>query len=124
MAAVDRDAIEIEPATDYLRRADFPEDNTRPLNEENTSDYIQRVQATIGVTKARTANVVAYILLGGVVLSLPVYVVAITVLPVGHYEQLATVFGKWYDVVAPLAGAVIGGLFGLTIADRRGNGGT
>jgi hypothetical protein len=122
MAAADRDAIELEPTTEYLRRVELPVD-TRPMNEENTSDYIKRVQATIGVTKARTANVVAYILLGGVVLSLPIYVVALAVLPVGHSEQLATVFAKWYDVVAPLAGAVIGGLFGLSIADKRGNGG-
>jgi hypothetical protein len=122
MTPADRDVIQIESAEDYLRRVELPIDNTPPLNEENVSDYIKRAQATIGMTKARTANSIAYILLGGVVLSLPVYVVAIAVLPTGHYEQLASVFSKWYDVVAPLAGAVIGGLFGLSVANRRGNG--
>jgi hypothetical protein len=34
-------------------------------------------------------------------------------------HDVDAVFGKWYDVVAPLVGAVIGALFGMTIASRQ-----
>ena len=84
--------------------------------------YVKRTKATIGLSKAKAANIVAYMLVGGLVSSLLLYVLAVALAPAEASEQIAAVFNKWYDVVAPLAGAVIGALFGMSIANRRDEG--
>ena len=71
--------------------------------------YIRRAKADVHRSKARAANWVALILVLGLVLSLPFYAVAIASVSseptATHVERI---FLKWYDVVSPLVGAVVG----------------
>lgn len=114
MAETEGDIFDLESTTTYVRRDDSP-----AVGLEHIDNYVRRTKADIVLSKAKAANIISYILLGGLVLSLPLYIIAIAIMPIEHAPQLASVFGKWYDVVAPLAGAVIGGLFGMSIANRR-----
>jgi hypothetical protein len=114
MAEADGDRLDLESITRYMIKTDNP-----TVGLEHVDSYVKRTKAAIGLSKAKAANVIAYILLGGLVVSLPLYIVALAIMPTGSYEQLALVFGKWYDVVAPLAGAIIGALFGMSLASRR-----
>ncbi len=86
---------------------------------EATDAYVKRARADVHRSKARAANWVALILVLGLVLSLPFYVVAIASLssePTStHIERI---FLKWYDVVSPLVGAVVGALFGLSFSEK------
>jgi hypothetical protein len=84
--------------------------------------YVTRSKAQRELVKARTAGRVALILVSGLVLSLPLYVfaMALSLSGIDFSDRITTVFTKWYDVMAPLVGAVIGALFGLSIANRRG----
>jgi hypothetical protein len=86
---------------------------------EATDVYLRRAKADVHRSKARAANRVALILVLGLVLSLPFYIVVIASLPseatTTHLERIVL---RWYDVVSPLVGAVIGALFGLTFSDR------
>jgi hypothetical protein len=89
------------------------------VDVEPTDAYVKRARADVHRSKARAANWVALILVLGLVLSLPFYVVAIASLSseptATHIERI---FLKWYDVVSPLVGAVIGALFGLSFSER------
>lgn len=114
MAETGGDHIDLEPTDQYLRKTDVG-----LLGLESIDAYVRRVKARIKLSRARAANVVAYILVGGVVFSLPLYVLAVALVTGDVSEDLATVFTKWYDVVAPLLGAVIGALFGMSIATRQ-----
>lgn len=83
---------------------------------EETDPYLKRVSAKIRESRARTADHVAIILVSAVVLSLPLYVIAIALVGTVDEGDLTRIFGKWYDVVSPLLGAAIGALFGIAIA--------
>lgn len=86
---------------------------------EATDVYLKRAKADVHRSKARAANSVALILVLGLVLSLPFYVLAIaSVSSEATATHLERIFVKWYDVVSPLVGAVVGALFGLTFSDR------
>src|SRR5713101_1879162 len=89
----------------------------REVDLEATDAYVKRAKADVHRSKARSANWVSLILVLGLVLSLPFYVVAIASFPSEptptHIERI---FLKWYDVVSPLVGAVIGALFGLSFS--------
>src|SRR5262249_1132250 len=89
---------------------------------EPVDGYVRRVRAEIRLSWVRAANVVAYILVAGVVGSLPLYVLAVGWLGEAWSKDAVPVFTKWYDVVSPLLGAVIGALFGITIATRQRDG--
>jgi hypothetical protein len=86
---------------------------------EATNSYLRRARADVHRSKAKAANWVALILVFGLVLSLPFYVIAIGLFTsetgAAHIERI---FLKWYDVVSPLVGAVVGALFGLSLSDR------
>lgn len=114
MAETNGDRIDLEPTDQYVRKTDVG-----LLGLESIDAYLRRVKAEIKMSRARAANVVAYILVAGLVFSLPLYVLAVAVVSGDVSEDLAAVFTKWYDVVAPLIGAVIGALFGMSIASRR-----
>ena len=83
---------------------------------EETDPYLKRVVADMRRSRARTADRVAIILVSAVVLSLPLYVIAVALAGTVDEDDLARIFGKWYDVVSPLLGAAIGALFGIAIA--------
>ena len=91
--------------------------STNELGLESPDNYLKRVRADKEKEKARVANWVAIILVSGMVLSLPFYI--FTVWLVGSDSpNVNEIFEKWYDVTAPLVGAVIGALFGLSMANR------
>lgn len=106
--------VDLESIDQYLRG---PERS--PVELEPTAGYFRRVRAQINLSKARAANIVAYVLVTGLVASLPLYILAVWIAPTDSSELLSVVFTKWYDVVSPLLGAVIGALFGMSIASRR-----
>ena len=81
------------------------------LDIEPTEAFLCKVSATIRRERARTANKVVLTLVWGLVLSLPFYVTAVCFQP-DAATQLADIFGKWYTVVSPLAGAAIGAYYG------------
>jgi uncharacterized integral membrane protein len=114
MPAVDSRKMDLESIDQYIRGPD-----RRPVELEATEGYLRRVRAQINLSKSRAANIVAYALVAGIVASLPLYVVAVCLMPAVSVDVLSVVFTKWYDVVAPLMGAVIGALFGMSIASRR-----
>jgi ABC-type spermidine/putrescine transport system permease subunit II len=89
------------------------------MDLEATDAYLKRAKADAHRSKTRAANWVALILVLGLVMSLPVYVIALASLSADTAStNLDRIFLKWYDVVSPLVGAVIGALFGLTFSER------
>lgn len=84
---------------------------------EPTGTYLQRVDAEIKRSKARTADTVAIILLGALVASLPLSLLAIWLIP-EHADQATNAFDRWYNVVGPLAGAAIGAYFVASSSHR------
>ena len=106
--------VDLEPTDQY---ATSP--NGGKVDLEGTDVYLRRAKADVHRSKAQAANRIALVLVFGLVISLPFYVVA-----VGLFQSEATathierIFMKWYDVVSPLVGAVVGALFGLSFADR------
>jgi hypothetical protein len=86
---------------------------------EATAAYMKRAKADIHRSKAQAANRIALILVLGLVLGFPFYVLAIGIF---QSEAAAThlerVFLRMYDVIGPLVGAVIGALFGLSFSER------
>ena len=115
MAGADADNTDLERTSEYLRDADGSLVGLEPVDS-----YVRRVKAKIHLSRAHAANVVAYLLVGGFVLSLPLYALAVGLMTTEASQRVVTVFTRWYDVVAPLVGAVIGGLFGISIAGRQG----
>ncbi len=82
--------MDLEPAGPYLRH-DIP--------------------ALIQHERAKTANLVALILVAGVVLSLPTFVIAAWIKPDG-IEVTRAIFDKWYAIISPLVGTAIGAYYG------------
>ena len=114
MSFNDEPLFDLESTDDYVR----PLENGM-LQLEPVDSYVKRVTADIKLSKAKAANWIGYILVLGVVTSLYLYVWAVMNSERDVAEQLERVFFKWYDVVAPLLGAVIGAMFGMSIASRQ-----
>jgi hypothetical protein len=93
--------------------------NGNQVDLEATDSYLSQAKAEVHRSKARTANVVATVLVLGLVLSLPLHVLAMasssTEATVTHLDRA---FQRWYDILAPLVGAVIGYLFGLSAFEK------
>jgi hypothetical protein len=111
---------ESERGVDGKRIGNIANDSSAgQVDLEATDAYLRRAKADVHRSKARAANSVALILVLGLIVSLPFYVLALSVFPSevagAHLERI---FMKWYDVVSPLVGAVIGALFGLTFSDK------
>lgn len=95
-------------------------------DEQFTLDVLpdtRRVQQTIEIGRAHTANVLAYMLVGGAVFSLLVYLLTLwIVLSSGGTDNgtetglamdaVHRVFDKWYAIISPLAGAAVGAYYG------------
>jgi hypothetical protein len=111
----------IEDETNEATNGSPAHANGGRVDLEPTDAYIRRTKADVHRSKAQAANRVALVLVLGLVLSLPLYIVMIGLFPsevtTAHFER---VFIKWYDVMSPLVGAVIGALFGLSLSDRKG----
>lgn len=74
--------------------------------ESTEQFYRHDVSELIRRDKARTANLLAMVLVVGVVLSLPLYLASVWLVPAGG-DRLAVVFDKWYSIISPLAGTAI-----------------
>ena len=72
-------------------------------------------------SRARTANILAIILVVGLVVALPAYALAISLLPAAS-DKLAAVFDKWFTIISPLVGTALGAYDGsrLDHNDRHG----
>jgi len=81
------------------------------IDLEESDRYLRQVPAQIQHERARTANLVAIVLVFGVVLSLPVYLVAAWIKP-DQIEASRAIFDKWYAIVGPLVGTAIGAYYG------------
>jgi hypothetical protein len=79
--------------------------------ESTEQFYRHDISEVIRRDKARTANLLAMVLVVGVVLSLPLYFVAVWLVPDGG-DRLAVVFDKWYAIISPLTGTAIGAYYG------------
>ena len=88
------------------------------LQLEETDSYIRRVSARIRWRKARTASVVAVLLVASLVLSMPFYVLLAVFGPATVKLDVEQAFQRWYDVVSPLVGTIIGAMYGLAIAEK------
>ena len=108
------DHLDLESIDDYLRT-----DGNGTIGLESPDVYLKRVKAAIKLSKARAANIVALVLVIGVVLSLPLHAVTLFLTSPDAYKEVNDVFSKWYDVVVPLLGVVIGAMFGISIASRE-----
>jgi len=80
------------------------------LDVDRVEDYLRQTPALIERRRAWTANLVAILLVVGLLISLPLYMIALMVKPDAGVP-LASVFEKWYAVVSPLAGAAIGAYY-------------
>lgn len=94
----------------------------RPLDLEGTEPYFRKLHAEIRLGRAKTANRLAYVLIGGVVAALPICVGALLLGawtglsdPAATAQSLESVMGHWYQLVSPLAGTAIGAVFGIAI---------
>lgn len=91
----------------------------KEVDLEATDAYLRRAKADAQRLKARATNWIALILVIGLVLSLPLQVVAVAWFPgEAKVSQLEHVFERWYDVLTPLVAAVVGALFGLGLSER------
>ena len=86
---------------------------------EDTENYIRKAHADIKRSEARTARFVAITLVLGLVVSLPLYMAVALMVEPNSLDRVDPVFRRWYDIVAPLLGAVIGGLFGIAGSNAR-----
>jgi len=77
------------------------------LDAEPTAEYMRGVVIEIAREKARTEKWLALILVGALVLSLPVYFVALYAMPEAA-THLVDAMDKWFTVMGPLAGAALG----------------
>ena len=108
------DPIDKEDTNQYLRRLD-----NGLVDLEPQTSYLQRAKVAMNMSKTRAANWVAIILVVGLVLSLPLSVFAMLKVDAEQAKLIESVFDRWYDVVAPVLGAVVGALFGISIAGRQ-----
>ena len=97
----------------------------RPLAEEFKLDvdpveaYLQQTPALIDREKARTANLVAIILVSGVVAALPLHLLAIWILPTTA-DSIGSVFEKWFGIMGPLTGAAVGAYYAVRSEPKPG----
>jgi hypothetical protein len=86
------------------------------LDLEPSHKYLRHdVHARIQHERAKTANLVAVMLVAGVVLSLPVFLLSAWTKP-DQIELTKGIFDKWYSIVSPLAGTAIGAYYGSRFA--------
>jgi hypothetical protein len=101
-----------------MERQDTPNQGGE-VDLEPTDAYLRQVKAEVHRSKARTANWVALILVLGLVISLPLNVLATAWISAeSTATHLDRVFQRWYDIFAPLVGAVVGYLFGMSASER------
>lgn len=81
------------------------------LDLEETENFLRRSDAVIRRGQARTANVLSYILVGALVMSLPLYILVVAYLDVSKMASADKIFEKWYHIVSPLAGAAVGAYY-------------
>lgn len=70
------------------------------IDLEETDPYLKRVVADMRRSRARAADLVAIILVSAVVLSLPLFVVAIALVGTVDENDLTRIFGRWYCVAS------------------------
>jgi hypothetical protein len=95
----------------------MPQDSSDPIVvdiEPTDSAYRQNVHWRILREREKTANIVALILVWGVVLSLPVYLTVVLIRP-DQSDKVSPIFDKWYTVISPLVGAAIGAYYGARV---------
>src|SRR5437762_376719 len=80
------------------------------LDLDPVEGFLSQTPAVIERGRARTANLVAILLVIGLLISLPLYMVALLCKP-DAAQSLTAVFDKWYAVVSPLAGAALGAYY-------------
>jgi hypothetical protein len=80
------------------------------LDVDKVEGYLTQTPAFIERGRARTANLVALLMVIGLLVSLPLYLLAVFLKP-DAASALASVFDKWYSIVSPLAGAAIGAYY-------------
>jgi len=95
-----------------------PPDEAFGLDIDPIDAYLRETPAVIERQRASTANIVAILLVVGVVASLPLHVLAVWLSP-DATDALTTVFEKWYAMVSPLAGAAVGAYYVSRSASRR-----
>lgn len=92
------------------------------LDLEDVAGYVHltKAKAAAKILKAKATAWVALILILAVVLALPLHVAVVAYAFPSDVARLDTAFAKWYDVMSPLAGVVVGALFGLSMATKSG----
>jgi hypothetical protein len=96
-----------------------PASESFELDVERVQSFLRQTPAVIERDRARTANLVALLLVSGVLISLPVYMIALLVRP-DAAASLATVFERWYAIVSPLAGAALGAYYTARAESNQG----
>ena len=80
------------------------------LDTEPLDEFLKRTPAVIERQRAWTANLLAVLLVAGVLLSLPVYLFTLLWKP-DSAELINVVFEKWFALISPLAGAAVGAYY-------------
>ena len=88
------------------------------LEVEAPENYIRKAHADVKRSEAKTARLVAIVLVLALVVSFPLQL-AIFLIEPSSMDRVEPVFRRWYDIVAPLVGMVIGGIFGLVGGTAR-----
>jgi hypothetical protein len=88
------------------------------LDLDLVEGFLSRTPAVIERGRARTANLVAILLVSGLLTSLPLYMIAVLCNPQAA-QSLASVFDKWYAIVSPLAGAAIGAYYAARVQPEQ-----
>src|SRR5687767_4805651 len=81
-------------------------------------DQFLRHEQHLEREKAKTANLLALLLVGGVLGSLPIYLVAVWILPQA-VDRFASGFDKWLTLVSTLAGTAIGAYYGARVEKAK-----
>lgn len=126
MSSVEEDVelISKEALGIYLKRGSTVidgKDEESPLqlqsvDLEPAESYVKKVRADVTRSKANAAIWVTVILAVGMVVSLPIYLIAILLVENEQNQLVAQVFGEWYRTVSPILAAAVGALLGVSLA--------
>lgn len=75
------------------------------------SGNVKRLPMKLPYMRALVSHVIAVILVGGLVLSIILYVILVCKYP-EQLKSIETAFEKWYSIMGPFAGLALGAYYG------------
>lgn len=78
---------------------------------------IKQLPIKLHYMRALVSHIIAGVLVGGLVLSIILYVVLVCVYP-EQEKFIETAFEKWYNIMSPFAGMALGAYYGASKNNR------